>query len=51
MKNFVTSERSIFEMEKSTEPAIRVKDGSVVKIKQKTTSMAKFTPNSFITGN
>lgn len=35
MKNFVTSERSIFEMEKSTEPAIRVKDGSVVKIKTK----------------
>ncbi|MBF2589187.1 acetamidase/formamidase family protein [Listeria marthii] len=35
MKNFVTSERSIFEMEKSTEPVITVKDGSVVKIKTK----------------
>ncbi|EGL8222334.1 acetamidase/formamidase family protein [Listeria monocytogenes] len=35
MKNFVTSERSIFEMDKSAEPAITVKDGSVVKIKTK----------------
>ncbi|EAE8347086.1 acetamidase [Listeria monocytogenes] len=35
MKNFVTSERSVFEMDKSAEPVITVKDGSVVKIKTK----------------
>ncbi|EGP8870975.1 acetamidase/formamidase family protein [Listeria monocytogenes] len=35
MKNFVTSERAVFKMDKSAEPAITVKDGSVVKIKTK----------------
>lgn len=35
MKNLVTREQSIYEMDKLTQPALTVKDGSVVKIKIK----------------